>query len=180
MYSVDEAHEILVWKDSYQRLQTLISLHSKMDRVDWLMVLGELITGSDDLWEFHKELKERLGTKGPINELMDDDERSIYMGLPDVVTVYRGCGPHNRKGMSWSLDRAVAEKFPFLNRYAVASPGLITGRVKKNRILAYKNDRNEQEILSFSVKEVQMDFILTNPLTKELLPKPSMKPSATP
>lgn len=38
---------------------------------------------------------------------------SVYDWLPDEFTIYRGCGPLNKGGFSWSLDRDVAAWFPF-------------------------------------------------------------------
>lgn len=165
--SFEEANEILVFNESYGRLGQILSLCPMMEKKVWLRVLGEWWSGSDNIGEYRKELKSVLGAIGPIREMMEDHEQAAYNTLPEVITVYRGCGPANRIGASWSLDRKVAEKFPFLDRYRVSQPGLITGTVKKKNVLALKLDRDEQEIISFSVKEIQVDFICTNPLTNE-------------
>jgi hypothetical protein len=65
------------------------------------------------------------------------------------VTVYHGCGVHNVDGVCWSLDRAVAERFPTLNRYRVDEPLLVTAQVDRNDVLAVKLNRYEMEIITF-------------------------------
>jgi hypothetical protein len=171
--SYDEAVELLIWKESEDRMAALLQLRPRMERSEWLRALCEYWSVCDRIGYHLKELKGELGTKGPLREMMNEEELAAYDALPEEVTVYRGCGAGNREGASWSLDRSVAEKFPFLNRYRVWQPGLITGRVKKKNILACKLDRNEHEIISFSVKEDKeegVDFLYVNPVNNEPAP----------
>ena len=51
-------------------------------------------------------------------------------------------------GASWSLCKETAERFPFLNRYRVPSPLIVTATVRKNEIIALKRDRGEDEIIT--------------------------------
>jgi hypothetical protein len=39
-----------------------------------------------------------------IPEMMNQSERAALHGLPDTITIYRGCGPVNKAGCSWTLD----------------------------------------------------------------------------
>lgn len=165
--TVEQAWKILVHKDSYESLEVIVSLHARMERKEWLKFLGETWSGCDNIWSQRKTLKTLLGTKGPIHEMMDDDELEAFEKLPDVITVYRGCGPMNKIGASWSLKREVAEAFPFRPKYMIKYPALVTGEVKKKNIIALKLDREEHEVITFSVKETGFNFILTNPLTNE-------------
>jgi hypothetical protein len=48
------------------------------------------------------------------------------------------------------MDRNVALMFPFLSRYRVKIPMLISATVKKSKVLAFKQDRDESEIITFS------------------------------
>lgn len=69
---------------------------------------------------------------------MRDDDAETYRGLPDVVTIYRGCEKGNERGWSWTLDRKRAKHFaakPFHN----GCPGptvAISGTVPKDQIIA--------------------------------------------
>jgi hypothetical protein len=72
---------------------------------------------------------------------------------PDQVTVYRGAWSHTswpservdsiaRGGVSWTTDRSVAETFTLVGR--IPGVGCIaTGRVDRDRVLAYFHDGDE-------------------------------------
>ena len=79
--------------------------------------------------------------------MMDEPERAAYRKLPKVVRMFRGCGPRNRKGFCWSLEREVAEKFPSLSRYLQAKPMLLTGEVSRDKVIALQLSRDEAEII---------------------------------
>jgi hypothetical protein len=80
---------------------------------------------------------------------MNDEERMAFEALPEQITIYRGCGPKNMFGFSWSLDRKIAAKFPFSSRYWTDEPKLLTATISKNRAAALKLARREQEIIVF-------------------------------
>ena len=84
-----------------------------------------------------------------IPELMDKDELAAFEALPDELVIYRGCGPHNVRGLSWSLKREVAVKFPLYGRYHTYVPMLLTARIPKRRAAALKLGRKEHEIIVF-------------------------------
>jgi hypothetical protein len=71
--------------------------------------------------------------------MMNRAERATYDSLPELLTVYRGCFTHNKEGMSWSLDRKVAEKFPGVTmRVSVEDlperPLVCVMHIKRNRM----------------------------------------------
>ena len=87
--------------------------------------------------------------------MMNEDERATWRALPNVVTVYRGCSKANLNGLSWSLDRDIAAKFPALDRYMPPSgstPLLVTADVAKGRITAVNLGRNEHEIITLRAR----------------------------
>lgn len=159
----EEAKELMSWQDSFSRLETLVYLHRTMQRNEWLKHLSYCWSICDNISTFRGFLQGVLGKDGPINEMMDKEEQAAFEALPDIVTIYRGCGSKNKVGASWTTDRSVAEKFPFLGRYRVKDPLLVTATVKKKNIIAVKLDRNEQEIITFSAKRLCIE-----PLTGEL------------
>jgi hypothetical protein len=92
----------------------------------------------------------------PCLQMMDEDEQRRWKELPEIVTIYRGCGAHNIHGVSWTLDRAVAGEFPTLNRYKVEDPVLVTAMVSKHGIVAVKLDRQE-EVITFRSRIVKIE-----------------------
>ena len=63
---------------------------------------------------------------------MSQDELNVYNGLPDIVTVYRGAKPYDKKALCWTLDESVAQK------YADKVNGKVfAGKIQKKYIYAY-------------------------------------------
>lgn len=141
------------WCDSYSRLPVLLDLWRTMriSTAEAIAAIGEIWSSCDNIGEHSNELFVLLavGEGGERKELMTEDEQEAYAKLPETVRVYRGCYDFNRDGFSWSLDKAVAERFPVLNRYCHKKhqPLLLTMDVPKSAILAVKLDRHEQEVI---------------------------------
>jgi hypothetical protein len=157
-----EACEMSYMASSYNRLKTALSLRSRMQPDEWLRLLGEMWSCCDNIGIYRLRLRSLVGTDGPIREMMNAAEHAAYFALPDTVTVFRGCGPNNMLGASWTTDRRVAERFPFQHRYRTSDPILVTGRVKKRNILAVKLDREEFEIITFSAKKISVELLHTD------------------
>lgn len=151
---IDATRHVDRHSNSYSRLEMVLTLRGRMERPDWLRLLGDQWSGCDNIYQFKAELRRILGTRGPINELMTEEELVVYQGLPATITIYRGCGPKNINGASWSLARDVASAFPFFMRYLTERPLLITATVAKERVLAVKLDREEAELITFSARLV--------------------------
>jgi hypothetical protein len=87
-------------------------------------------------------------------QFMTARERKKFAALPDTFTVYRGYVNFpdgvfdNADGLSWTLDRNVAEFFT-----SEMIPGVVSNirerRVQKSNVFAYveKNGNNEKEII---------------------------------
>lgn len=91
-------------------------------------------------------------------KLMDGAEFSTYESLPEQIKIYRGEQfGGNRKGLSWTMDRNIAEWFAkrFQKNGYVKS-----GMAYKDDILAYFNCRNEKEIVISKVHDVSTEPIL--------------------
>lgn len=166
--TLEEARKKLLFCDSYNRLPTLLSLspigsYSRpMEYPDWYKVLGEFWSVCDNIGLYRKELKLAMFlccTPSIVPEMMDEAERAAHAALPEVVTVYRGCGPRNILGASWSLDRDIAAAFPMLNRYKAQEPLLVTATVRRDRICAVKLDREEQEVITFSARRSTVESL---------------------
>lgn len=150
---LDEAREWIMTRcGSHERMDAVMYLHGQMDFGEWLSLLGDIwcicdnigLYKEDLVWIFKEWLDEPLTL---IPELMSPEERAAFEALPDQVTIYRGCGPHNKDGLSWSLSADVAVRFPFSMRYGTDQPMLLTTTINKSRIAALKLERNEQEVI---------------------------------
>lgn len=161
--SLEEADAYMLRCDSYSRLPELLDLAPRMERGDWLRVLGNHWSGCDNIGPHRLRLRRLLPREGPVPELMTPEEAAAYADLPDRLTVYRGCGLVNIRGASWSLDRDTAARFPFLNRYRQDRPLLVTATVRKARILALKIDRDESEIITFHARRVEVEELSEAP-----------------
>jgi hypothetical protein len=154
--AIDDVHASLC-KDygSYERLPALLDVADDMASEDWLVLLGELWSGFDNIgpcsgdlfWAIHERVPDMDSV---IPEMMSHEERVAFEALPEQITIYRGCGPKNMFGFSWSLDRQIAAKFPLMPRYSTNEPKLLTATISKNRAAALKLDRGEQEVIVFA------------------------------
>lgn len=154
----EDALEQIRFCDSYARLSAILNL-SDMNRADWLRVLGENWTTCDNIAQSRDDLERRLGTVGPVVDMMTKEELTKLDALPAIVPIFRGCGEHNINGASWSLNKDTAASFPFLHRYRVEKPILISATVERARIVALKIDRGEQEVITFSAKILRQDTL---------------------
>lgn len=79
--------------------------------------------------------------------LMEPADLDYYNGLPDNITIYRGVSPGRaRIGLSWTDNKAKA--LWFKSRFETDSEGLLlTATVPKASVIAYINDRSEQELV---------------------------------
>jgi hypothetical protein len=158
--TIREARAELAMASSYTRMGILIDLAERgMRMTSWLRVLGEEWEMCDDIGAWQLDIYQIVEGWTPARQMMTTAERRVFDALPDVVTVYRGCGPHNQHGLSWSLSREIAVGFPFLHRYKQTEPMLVTARVQKDDILAYKNGRDEQEVIVFDHTVVSVERI---------------------
>jgi hypothetical protein len=103
------------------------------------------------------KLQKALGSRGPVREMMTAEENVHFDRLPEIVTCYRGCDRSALIGASWTLDRDIANCFPFTNRYNVPSPVVVRATVKRDNILAVKLDREESEIITFSARRQSIE-----------------------
>ena len=117
--TIDMRLEALRYAYSYTRMGALLALRRRRDF--WSHVANEW-SGCDNIGSYFYKIvsilldrQERHGF--PILDAMNDDAKAAFAALPDVVTIWRGCYSHNVRGISWTLDRGIAARFPFLHRY---------------------------------------------------------------
>lgn len=97
-----------------------------------------------------------LSEERTIAAMMATQERRLLHDLPDEFVVWRGCYRQNRDGLSWSMHKHVAEKFPFLHAYRVDTkrPLLLRGLINKRQVIALKAGRKESEVILRGPRDV--------------------------
>ena len=83
--------------------------------------------------------------------LMGQENYEVYENLPDTFTVYRGLQENAQEdGLSWTLSKEVAEWFA--SRFENDGE-IIEKTVHKTEVIAYFNDRDEEEVV-LDIKKV--------------------------
>lgn len=78
--------------------------------------------------------------------IMGKEEIERYNALPDLVTIYRGVASgkaKSAKSLSWTTDRAIAEKFAYQRAPGKTGGKVFTAKVKKSDILAFFDGEDE-------------------------------------
>lgn len=140
----------------------MFELHPR-GRKTCFRLLGQVWGIVDNIFEYEYQLSEILSnaTRAELDAAMEPEAFEIYRALPDVLTVYRGTYQYCAPGLAWSLDRSVAEGFPFLPGYCqdVADfglPTLLIGTVRKDECF---HRMTEDEIVSACVDVVSTEFL---------------------
>lgn len=131
--------------DGHERQEAFLDVYEEMAPQDYWATLGDIIQGES---LYNDELKKLLINKGKNLSLrhlmMNDADRAIFDKLPNTFSIYRGADANTPgQGWSWSLSESVARFFAKRFYKSV----VIKGECAKKDVIAYFNDRNEQEIL---------------------------------
>ena len=152
--------------NSYSRLPRLIDMQWQMDGEDWLLMLGEMWSGFDNIAQYVDDLQETPFADAFENPescrhlLMTAEEADTLDRLPHEITISRGCYAHNKWGLSWSLSRKAAERHVTLNRYRQDGQALLVkATIKKANVIALKLDREEQEIVALRPRHLSTRHI---------------------
>ena len=152
--------------NSYNRLPAIIELAYRMGDWEWLALLGEEWQSCDNIAQCHNALWDTPFAdlvESPLiwrAAMMTEVERRTVAAWPETVTIFRGCYLHNKRGLSWTLSRETAERFPMQHRYqSEGQPLLIRATVKRDQILALKLERDESEVIAWWPKVQAISFI---------------------
>jgi hypothetical protein len=96
------------------------------------------------------------------------EESAFYDALPPVVPIWRGCEFGRARGISWTTDWAIAEKFARGVRCINKWPTLASAKIPKQHIFGIFVRRQESEIA--------VDFRRLRNVVKT--PLPSLQPPA--
>ena len=99
----------------------------------------------------------KMAEKSPLLQSDIDD-----LSDNNTVTIYRGVKVNNYRGLSWTIDKSVAEWFARRFRHNGDSCYLFTGTINKKDILALFSSRNEKEVVCDyrKIKNIRCEEIL--------------------
>ncbi len=131
--------------DGHERQEAFVDVYKEMPPQDYWKYLGKVIQGE---CLFNDELKKLLTNTGMDLSLrhlmMLEDDKEILDKLPDTFSIYRGADEGTPgQGWSWSLSKRVA--LFFAKRFEKGI--VIKGECAKKDVIAYFDDRKEQEIV---------------------------------
>lgn len=159
-----EAEEQLRSCSSTERIRVLIGLLQEVTQSDWWQLFYEFICICDTCYEYSDLIKHILKNARPsqLKLIRPPQVREVIRKLPATVEVYRGGYDINKDGFSWTLNKEVARKFAGkFNRYQISNlqAKIFTGRVKRDKIATYLDDREEEEIISAYVKIIGEEIV---------------------
>ena len=140
--------------NSYTYIGTLLSARKYMQWQVFYKALGMVWPTSDDIYK-HKYVLYRVfsnATRYQLDLMMESKEKKALAVMPDLITIYRGCYPNNRNGLSWSMDKDIAAEFTLQNRYQQLGQTrlLLEARIRREHAVLML-ERNEQEIIATKI-----------------------------
>lgn len=138
--------------NSKNRLERLLELSAAEQPDVFWPVFFDAWPMCDDTWRLRKSLVKRLKAAAGAARMgilhLPELESFFYSGLPDKVTIYRGCSLKRLRGLSWTTDLAVAAGFALGHRgIATPSPVVAQAVVSKVELLCVHTGRQESEVL---------------------------------
>lgn len=143
--------ERLILFDSQNRTRELLYATIVVPtHVFWPVFLEEW-TRCDCVWPYKGWFLESLRRnqrRQPARPYMSADAALVYDALPPLLTVYRGCARYRVRGLSWTTDREIAEKFARGIRFDLEPDRVLAQAViPKAHIFAPFVSRSENEIV---------------------------------
>ena len=128
--------------EAFQEIEHLLS-----DTAYWKLV-ADIWTDTENQWQNYEEWKQLLSSKRSSRHyLMNEEEFNLLQSLPENVVIYRGCQKGiNEHGLSWTLDKSIAQWFSTrLDRDG--EPIVLEKTVPKSDIIAVFTGRGESEVI---------------------------------
>ena len=131
------------------RLDALIEDGHKLTDKRYWQLLSHIWQQIENCWQYKRALSVLFHSDRPGKRwMMDADERKVFKGLPETLTVYRGCDrKDNQRNWSWTLSREKADWFANRFRCLRRKRFVAMGECCKSDALAYFSGRDEEEIL---------------------------------
>ncbi len=145
--------------NSYNRLHVFFDNMWELSDKQYWEGLSCAYLSSDDLYSARHMVKLLFSDKRPGREyLMTPDDLKVYKSLPEKVTIYRGMTQAEARkkeyGISWTLTKERAEFFAYTyirnHRTRKWKKTVVEMQVDRDRIIAYFNERKEQEVIVYN------------------------------
>lgn len=175
-YENDEKQRRLGWIEKVDRFSQCLSAINKGNRFDYLNWLHKdgLITDQEcadaiySIWTMQERFYRCGMSKAKMIKFMKIAEKSplLQSDIDDLsdektVTIYRGVKVNNYRGLSWTVDKSVAEWFARRFGHDGDKCYVFTGMINKKNILALFSSRNEKEVVCDyrKIKNIQCEEI---------------------
>jgi hypothetical protein len=143
----DKNYKQFVWLfERPYRVEAFIKIADKLSDTDYWKLLSDVWIDTENQYAYLKEWKRLLTSKrSNCHYMMTEEEDNLLRSLADEVTIYRGCQKGiNEKGLSWTLDKSIAEFFA--NR--LGKKGIVLEKkISKSNIIAVFTGRGESEVI---------------------------------
>ncbi len=139
--------------DTYNRFGVFLKHQKNFDDCEYWYALRLAYKSSDNLFQYSGLV--RAAFESNRDYLMNESEKLFLENLPEEIRIYRAMTIKESKsrhfGVSWTLSKDVAEFFrdKYMRNHATRNePKIIIEKVvSKENIIAYFNEREEQEII---------------------------------
>lgn len=160
--------------DTFSQCLCAINKGNRFDYLNWLHK-GNLITDQEcadkvySIWTMQENFYRCGMSKEKLIKMMKLAEKSplLQSNIDDLsdnntVTIYRGVKVNNYRGLSWTIDKSVAEWFARRFRHNGDKCYVFVGSINKKDILALFSSRNEKEVVCDyrKIKNVQCEEII--------------------
>ena len=130
--------------------------HERISDEDYWYMVSRCYTSTSFSSMDYEFIYKFLNSKRKKREyMMIEDERLFLKNLPEQVEVYRGCSKNEIKSkkfrFSWTLSEEVAKYFAFKYKNYNKDNDVIKKVVSKSKIIAYLNEREEQEVIILDI-----------------------------
>ena len=142
--------------NTFNRFETFLEIAPQLHGENYWYGLKISYTGSDNLLQYKDAIKSSFESNEPNrNSLMSSKELKYINRLPEGITIYRGMTENEliggQFGVSWTLKKKVAAFFAetYSRNYSTYHLKKVVHKItiKKNKIIAFFNVRQEFEII---------------------------------
>lgn len=160
--------------DRFSQCLSAINKGNRFDYLNWLHKEG-LITDQEcanavySIWTMQENFYRCGISKEKLIKMMKMAEKSPLLQSDiddlsdeDTVTIYRGVKVNNYRGLSWTIDKNIAEWFASRFGHNGDKRYMFTGIINKKDILALFSSRNEKEVVCDyrKIKNIQCEEII--------------------
>ena len=147
--ATEEIDRYLLSFDSYKRARAMYLLMCGLHARHCLQTFLRWGNMCDAPWPYRSYLARELRSaraEVALIAVLEPDALTFYTRLPDPVQIWRGCERGRERGLSWTVDRAIAEGFARGKRCVNQHPTLAAAEIPKQHIFGVFLDRKESEL----------------------------------